>query len=107
MKKNNQLTVVAIFTIITILIWIGTDLYHISVNSTIPEDMKQIVIPINPNLDTKIFEDLRSKKDPADFTSGTGVSSVSSPSAQIPVVVLPTPTTQPISTNSGVMEQNP
>jgi hypothetical protein len=103
MKKNNQLIFVAIFTIVTILIWIGADLYHISVNSTIPEDMKQIVIPINPTLDTKIFEELRSKKDPADFISGTEVSSISSPSAEIQVVP-PTPTTAPISTNSGVTE---
>lgn len=100
MKKNNQLTSLAIFTIFTIIIWIVSDLYHISSTSTIPHDMKQLVVPINPTLDTKIFEELRGKKNPVEFAEGKEVS-ISSPSAEIQNT---SETLTPISTNSGVNE---
>lgn len=88
MKKNNSTSIViAIFTIITTLIWIGSNIYHISMTSTIPEDMKQVVLPFDPSLDTKIFEELKTKKDPADFRGAP----ISSESAQI----------SPSATNSG------
>lgn len=103
MKKNNQLILLAIFTIFTIIIWIASDLYHISITSTIPEDMKQLVVPLNPTLDTKIFDELRSKKNPADFVSGHDTLSTSSPSAQLQTESI-TPTTGPISTDSGVAQ---
>lgn len=88
MKKNNNTSIlIAIFTIITTLIWIASSIYHISISSTIPEDMKQVILPFNPNLDTKIFEELKTKKDPSDFTGAP----ISSESAQI----------SPSATNSG------
>lgn len=62
MKNNKQNLTLVIITIITIIIWIGTNLYHISVTSTIPEDVRQTVSPFDPRIDTAVFETLKKKK---------------------------------------------
>lgn len=108
MKKNNNHTtiIIAVFTIVTVLIWIAADIYHISVSSTIPEDMKQVIAPFNPNLDTQIFDELKNKKNTSEFSGSSATSSSfeTQPSA-LPQI---TPTT-PVSTESSTTSsgQNP
>lgn len=93
-KNNNKSIIIAIFTIITTIIWIGSNIYHISVNSTISEDMKQVIAPFNPNLDTKIFGELKTKKDLSEFSEKNAASF----SGEISPTLAPTETP---ATNSG------
>lgn len=107
MKKNNQNLYFAIFTILTILIWIGADLYHISLTSTIPENMKRVIAPFNPNLDLTVIENLKKKRNPSEFEISTSTAEIA-PSATPTISSIASPTatiipTVPTSTNSGII----
>ncbi len=73
--KNNNFLYLGIFTFFTVAAWVGFDLYHISISSTIPENMKQDVVPLNPALDLKIFKNIKEKKKPAEFAEGSASAS--------------------------------
>jgi hypothetical protein len=86
MKNDNKNIYIIGMTIFVIIIWIASDIYHIAVTSTIPTDVRSTITPFDPKLDLKIFEKLRAKKDPDQFsvTTETKLSVVSSsPSANI------------------------
>ncbi len=107
MKKNNQNLYLAIFTIITILIWIGADLYHISLTSTIPENMKRAIAPFNPNLDLTVIKNIKEKKNPSEFEISTPAAEIA-PSATPTISFITSPTATiipavPTSTNSGII----
>lgn len=66
--KNTKLNlIVAIITIITVVLWIAGDMYHIYATSTIPQNVAQLLTPFDPTLDKTIFEKLKKKKAVADF----------------------------------------
>jgi hypothetical protein len=102
MKNNNQNIYFAIFVIFTILIWIGADLYHISLTSTIPENMKRVIAPFNPKLDLAVIESIKEKKNPSEFEISTSTAEIA-PSATPTISFIIPPTAVPTSTDSGII----
>jgi hypothetical protein len=46
-----HLILIGAFTLLTVLAWIGFDVYHNSVTSTVSEDTVKTIIPITPTFD--------------------------------------------------------
>ena len=94
MKKSTSSSTiaVAIFTIITILAWIGFDLYHIRVTSTIPAVVEEIIVPLDPALDTETINLIKTKVDFADFATGQKTATPSALTSPTPQLIEPTPT---------------
>lgn len=59
--RQNDLLILVISIFIIALIWIGTNLYHAFVTSTITETQNIQVSPIEPNFDREVLEKLKSR----------------------------------------------
>lgn len=66
-KIQDQNVILAIFLIVTIASWIGFDLYHISVTSTVDENLRQIIVPLNPKLDNTVIDKIKHSRNEKDF----------------------------------------
>lgn len=97
MKKSHDNSTIAIaaFTIFTILLWVGFDIYHIKLTSTIPENLKKVVLPLNPTLDTKTFKLVLDKKTFDKFEKSSSASSL---------IQIPTPSPSIASESSAATE---
>jgi hypothetical protein len=79
--NKHDLLIILIPTFICVIAWIGFNIYHSAVTSTIsPAEISQIS-PINPDFDTKIISQLKNRERVEPFFQAT-------PSSK----VLPTPT---------------
>ena len=54
--------VIAIFTFITVLVWIVSDVYHAVVTSQITEIQAQLILPLNPKIDQIAIDNIRTRK---------------------------------------------
>lgn len=61
MKQKDILIIIILFFIF-ILVWIGGNIYHSGVASTISENTSQDIAPIAPTFDTKTIEKLKSRE---------------------------------------------
>jgi hypothetical protein len=65
MKKKNinkKLVITAVITFITVLIWGGVELFISFQTYEVPKVLQEQKTPINPNLDKKVIEQLKNKK---------------------------------------------
>ncbi|MBI2590905.1 MAG: hypothetical protein HYW33_03460 [Candidatus Blackburnbacteria bacterium] len=61
-QKGPNLLLFAIFTTITIFVWISTEVYQILQQKSFENIPPAVLDPLSPSLNTKILEDLESKK---------------------------------------------
>lgn len=61
MKKKN-LIIVLLSLLIFVFAWIGFNIYHNSVKSTISESLNMQITPISPNFDIKTVEKLKKRQ---------------------------------------------
>ena len=59
-SKKDILIIIILFFVST-FIWIGSNIYHTSVSSTISEDTSKEIAPINSNFDTGTINELKSR----------------------------------------------
>lgn len=60
-QKGSNLLLFAIFTTITIFVWIGTEVYQILQRKNFGTIPPAVLAPLSPSLDTKILSDLEAK----------------------------------------------
>ncbi len=61
MIKNNDLLIISVFTLITVLAWIIFDVYHAAVTSNISEVQQKLMTELNPKLDPNVLANIRSR----------------------------------------------
>jgi hypothetical protein len=54
--ERKELLVFAIVTLITVVAWVGFDLYFHRTKTEISNDLKEVIEPINPNFDLSAFQ---------------------------------------------------
>ena len=59
--RQNDLLLLVISIFVIVVIWIGTNLYHAFVTSTITETQNIQVTPIEPNFDREVLEKLKAR----------------------------------------------
>jgi len=94
--RQNDLLLLAISIFVIVVIWIGTNLYHAFVTSTITETQNIQVTPIDPHFDREVLEKLKSRTvvDPlfeADSITAS-THAIPSPSVSIRPSISPTAT---------------
>ncbi len=62
MFKRKDSLVILWLTFITVIAWIGFNIYHISVTSTISEELNKQIIPIDPNFDMNTITKLSGRE---------------------------------------------
>jgi arsenate reductase-like glutaredoxin family protein len=65
MKKiqlGKDALILSILTLITVLTWIGFELYQALTKTEIPKVLQKQTTPLNPKLDEKVIENLKSRK---------------------------------------------
>ena len=81
-KFSKDVLVLAILSLITVLSWIGFEVYRAATESSIPRVTKEMLIPIQPNLDRETIEQLK---------QSLTFSEEELNSLPVPVVIEPTP----------------
>jgi len=61
-KINQDLLIISILTLITVLVWMGTDTYHNFVAKKTTTVKKELLTPLKPEINQKLIADLEKKK---------------------------------------------
>lgn len=59
--SNKDLLILSVMTFITVVAWIASDAYHVSVTSTITAVEKKLMEPLNPTFDKEVIVQLKEK----------------------------------------------
>lgn len=86
--------ILSFLTFITALSWIAFDVYHASVDTTIPKNLEEQLVPITPTFDREIIQKVKRRKN-IDISESSFVISPEAPSPppQLPEIGIPQPTT--------------
>lgn len=60
-KVSRDLLIISILTFITILTWIVMDVYRSLTQKQIPEVLEKQLLPLNPKIETKVFDQLENR----------------------------------------------
>jgi hypothetical protein len=103
MFKRDML-IILLMTFITIAAWIGFNIYHIIVTSTISEELQAQITAINPNFDLDTINKLKSRKsiEPLYQITDTAPKVTATPSAAVTFITPGiTPTESPAVIQGG------
>lgn len=60
--KQKDVLIILISLLIFVVIWIGSNIYHNTIQSTISDVMNQEILPINPDFDIEIINKLKNRE---------------------------------------------
>ena len=60
---NKDWLILSVITFLTVAVWTVFDLYHTTISSTITPTQEKLVEPLDPNLNTKVFDVINSRED--------------------------------------------
>jgi len=61
MDSDRDLLFIALFTFLTVSLWIFFELVKTTKTTTIPQTVERIITPLSPTLDTDVFDLLKSR----------------------------------------------
>ncbi len=95
-KISQDFLIIAILTLLTTLVWVGTDAYHNFVTKRTNTIKKELMTPLNQGINQKIINDLEKKKylSEKELTEILSRATRATPSASPEVTpsILPSPT---------------
>lgn len=59
-KLGRDALILSILTLITVITWIGYEVYYAATKTTIPKVTQEQLTPLNPKLKKEVMEDLKS-----------------------------------------------
>jgi len=60
-KFGKNILVLSIMTLITVIVWVGYEVYSTYTQATVPRIIKELTKPLNPNIDEEAIEDIQEK----------------------------------------------
>lgn len=63
LMKRKDIIIILILLFIGIAAWIGSNIYHSAINSTISETINQDILPIAPVFDTEVINKLKQRQE--------------------------------------------
>ncbi len=99
MKKNTaqkDILYISISSCVIVVLWVGFNIYHAHVTSTIEPDLQLQIKPINPSFDSQFIQSLKSRQTIAPIFEVTNATSEAEISPT-PIIIntSPTPETSP------------
>ena len=64
MVKSQDMLIISIFTLITVIVWIVFEVHHAAVISHITDVQQKLMTPLNPQINPRVLEQIRSRKLP-------------------------------------------
>lgn len=58
---NKDILTIAVFTFLTVAVWIAADVYHAVVTSQITEVEQTLIAELNPKIDPKVLSEIKSR----------------------------------------------
>lgn len=62
MKEDRDLLLVAVFTTLTVVLWVMFELIKTTKTTTIPQPLQQVVAPFSGKIDTDILNTLENRQ---------------------------------------------
>ena len=62
MNEDRDLLLIAVFTTITIMLWVFFELMQTTKTSTVSRPLQNTVIPLSPKIDTSVLDILETKQ---------------------------------------------
>lgn len=62
MENDRDLLLVAVFTFLTVFLWIGFELIKTTKTTTVTVPVQRIVSPLSPTIDTQTLEEIKERK---------------------------------------------
>lgn len=62
--NNRDIILLSIFTLLTVLLWMGFEAIHASQKSTITPQVNQQIKPITPSFDNKLLKQIKNRQTP-------------------------------------------
>ncbi|MBI4058194.1 hypothetical protein HY408_00335 [Candidatus Gottesmanbacteria bacterium] len=59
---RNEIVIISLLTVITMIAWIAFEVHHVSVTSTITTVEQRLIAPLNPKLSPTALEKIRERK---------------------------------------------
>lgn len=85
--KQQDLLLISVSIFITIVAWIGFNIYHTTVSSTIPRSLQEKIEPIEGEFDTEIIESIKKRENVLPVSVIT--QNVATPSPQVTPLLSP------------------
>lgn len=60
-KFGKNILILSIMTLITVTVWVGYEVYRVYTQTTVPRIIKELIKPLNPNIDETTIEDIGEK----------------------------------------------
>ena len=58
---NKDFLIFSLMTFFTVAIWTALEVYHVHTITTVPANLQETIEPLNPKLNTKIIEELKTR----------------------------------------------
>jgi len=69
--KKNDILILLIPSFLIVMFWVGFNIYHNYITSTIPEELSIQITPISPDFDTKTIENIKKRNSVEPFYGAT------------------------------------
>ncbi len=60
---NKDWLALAIITLLVSVVWTVFDIHHVNVTSTLTPTQEKLIEPLDPNLNTEVFDRINSRED--------------------------------------------
>lgn len=60
-KFGKNMLVLSIMTLITVIIWVGCEVYSAYTKTTVPRIIKELIKPLSPDVNETVIEEIKNK----------------------------------------------
>jgi len=60
-KFGKNILLLSIMTLITVIVWVGYEVYSAYTQTTVPRVIKELIRPLSPSIDEATIEDIKGK----------------------------------------------
>jgi len=60
-KFGKNILILSITTLITVVVWVGYEVYSAYTQTTVPKIIRELIKPLSPNIDEATIEDIQEK----------------------------------------------
>ncbi len=97
-RKQKDILFILISSFVVVVAWIGFNIYHIKVTSTVNEHVQSQLNPINPTFDQETIQELKTREDINPLFEQTGSQSATTPPSSD---ISPSPQVSPVASQSA------
>lgn len=103
LKFGKNILFLSIMTLVTVLCWVGFEVYHAYTQPTVPEILKELIKPLDSTINITVVEDIEAKHQPSIEELSVPTTPIPTPTLELEAGEESTPSQA--ATQSGSLEQ--